>query len=392
MASQSLTIPGNNRPTLRRSAKDVASGLSAYVISRPAPRQSAPPPSPPTLDNGADHAPAQAPSPSLVSVSLKRGDRLVGCTLAGHKAAVVDMEFLTVPGAHRSPAEAREAARVPGSDSEMYVLGTCDEDGVVFLWFLEIVRGADYVERALSVRRKYSFYSLRKSTDAHYARIRIAGTVAKGNMVLVPNDGSNVRIIGFSCDATPVEVDGRMTTELRIAAVPREGMGRRKGNAKDGTAMPGALPLAMAGSAAVGAGIRAGMAAEGMGERVPSAPSPSGDARLDKAKSGLSMDQSEEVFASSSSSDLVGSSEDGDDYGADEVVDGTSSSDARSAKEEENSDSPVLEGMGEMDCNTSGSISASGSDMNESDYEASSIAESTDFKDAQGAPLQHMAS
>lgn len=382
MASQTLTIPGNNRPTLRRSAKDVASGLSAYVISRPAPRQSAPPPPPPASTDGADPAPAPAPSPSLVSVSLKRGARLVGCTLAGHKAAVVDMEFLTVPGAYLSSAEAREAARVPGSDSEMYVLGTCDEDGVVFLWFLEIVRGADNIERALSVRRKYSFYSLRKSTDAHYARIRIAGTVGKGNMVLVPNDGSNVRIIGFSCKATPVEVDGRMTTELRIAAAPREGMGRRKGgDAIDDTGMPGAVPLAMAGTAAVGAGIGAGMAA-GM----------SGNARLDKAQSGLSMDESEEVFASSSSSDFVDSSEEGDDYGADEIVDRTSSSDVRIAKEEEDSDSPVQEGIGEMGSNTSGSISPNSSDMNGSDYEESSIAESNDFKDAQGAPLQHMAS
>lgn len=182
--SQTITIPGLGRPTLRRAAKDPESGLSAYLVADAAA----------VLCN--------------VTVSLKRGDRLVGAILKGHTAPIVDMEFLSsFPTRHPEPSYSAASATADsfsGDSShfpDIYTLGTCDSDGVVFLWFLEVVKNALNIETSLRVRRKFSFYSLRKSKQAHYSRIRLIGSARKGNLVLVPNDGSNVRIIRFRCDA-----------------------------------------------------------------------------------------------------------------------------------------------------------------------------------------------
>jgi len=118
-----------------------------------------------------------------ISVSLKRKDRYIGTVLKGHKASIVDMEFLPTP-----------------QDSPIFTLGTCDQDGVVFLWFLRVARDSLGIDYGIKQLRKYSFYSLRKSHMAYYNRIRLSGTPENGTMVLVPNDGSSVRVISFSCE------------------------------------------------------------------------------------------------------------------------------------------------------------------------------------------------
>ncbi len=118
-----------------------------------------------------------------ISVALKRKERYIGTVLKGHTAAVVDMEFLPTP-----------------ADSPIFTLGTCDQDGVVYLWFLRLAKDALGIDYAIKQLRKYSFYSLRKNESAFYNRIRLSGTPTDGTMVLVPNDGSSVRVISFSCE------------------------------------------------------------------------------------------------------------------------------------------------------------------------------------------------
>lgn len=103
---------------------------------------------------------------------------------AGHEQQIVDLEFLASTAAAPHP---------------VFVLGSCDTDGVVFLWFLYIPKDALGNEIELRLLKKYSFYSLRRSTAAYYTRIRLAGTPDDGTMVLVRNDGSNCRIVNFSC-------------------------------------------------------------------------------------------------------------------------------------------------------------------------------------------------
>lgn len=176
--AQTITIPGVDRPTLRRAAKDHASGLSAYLVANAAG----------VLCN--------------VTVSLKRGERLVGAILKGHNAPIVDMEFLSdTQPTNSANLSSNFTSQHDLPPAQIYILGTCDADGVVFLWFLEVVKNSLDIETSLRVRRKFSFYSLRKSKDAHYSRIRLSGSAKHGNMVLVPNDGSNVRVIRFHCDA-----------------------------------------------------------------------------------------------------------------------------------------------------------------------------------------------
>lgn len=295
-ASQTITVPGVGRPTLRRSANDPVSGLTAYVVNDPA--------------TAASH----------VKVSLRRGGRLVGATLSGHRTSIVDMEFLTNVGGEGA------VERMPGSDLEIYTLGTCDKDGVVFLWFLDVVRDALRIETALKVRRKYSFYSLRKSRDAHYSRIRLAGTIAKGSMVLVPNDGSNVRIIGFSCSP---DVDGAVP---RIEGPPPpRALEAPPPDATDAAAAaalaagaPQAPPPQSSSSAAAGAAVAAGAAGAGIGaaallESVEGEPEHPDTARTGEYEA---RDEGSETSASSSSEDNEVDSDElvDDDYGADETV------------------------------------------------------------------------
>lgn len=160
MPTRTMTLPGAGRVVSRRAAKDPTSGLSAYLVKE--------------STGGAS---------CNVSVAIKRKGRYIGTVLRGHRNSIVDMEFLPTP-----------------PDSTVFTLGTCDQDGVVFLWFLRLAKDALGIDIALTQLRKYSFYSLRKNKAAFYNRIRLAGTPNRGTMVLVPNDGSNVRVIQFSCE------------------------------------------------------------------------------------------------------------------------------------------------------------------------------------------------
>lgn len=108
----------------------------------------------------------------------------MGLTLKGHTAQITDLEFLPTTS----------------DPVNIHVLGSCDADGVVYLWFLNVAKDALGIDIRLRLLKKYSFYSLRKSTTAFYSRIRLTGTVENGTMVLVPNDGSNCRIVTFSCE------------------------------------------------------------------------------------------------------------------------------------------------------------------------------------------------
>lgn len=320
--AQTITIPGANRPTVRRSAKDVASGLSAYLVQ------------------GAELGACN------ISVSLKRDSRLVGTTLKGHRAPIVDMEFLAALAA----VDGEDAStKIGGRD--VYTLGTCDKDGVVFLWFLEVVKNALNIETALKVVRKYSFYSLRKKKEAHYSRIRLAGTTAKGNMVLVPNDGSNVRVISFGCDVRD--------TEGAVPAImpPPE--------RSDVSVAPLGPAVGVAGAAVAGAGAT-------VGPRVDSVSSlgrPSSKERIDGAMGGL-RDGSEDVFGSDSSeTDLAREEDDVEEY--------LEESDVDSSEEEDEE-----EYAGEDDY---------GADEVVDDAEDTDDAESVEYKDAIGKPQAHMA-
>lgn len=190
---RTMTLPGAGRVVMRRSAKDHASGLNAYIFKN----------SDGTSCN--------------VSVALKRKDRYIGCVLKGHTNAIVDMEFLRTP-----------------PESLIFTLGTCDQDGVVFLWFLRLIKDKLGIGYELRVLRKYSFYSLRKNKSAYYNRIRLAGTPEDGTMVLVPNDGSDVRVIAFSCE--PLDDPASFPTLAAPAPVPQ--IEAAAGHVGDARALP----------------------------------------------------------------------------------------------------------------------------------------------------------
>eukprot|EP00178_Gracilaria_changii_P015523 TRINITY_DN434_c0_g1_i1.p2 TRINITY_DN434_c0_g1~~TRINITY_DN434_c0_g1_i1.p2 ORF type:complete len:415 (-),score=89.19 TRINITY_DN434_c0_g1_i1:10913-12157(-) len=165
-----ITIPAPNRATTRRSAQNPSVSISAFVVR----------------DKHSHNA-------SNVSVSLKRNDRFMGLTLKGHVADVVDLEFLcTTPR------------------DEVHVLATCDTDGVVYLWFLYVAIDALGIDIGLRLLKKYSFYSLRRSTSAFYSRIRLAGSIENGTMILVPNDGSNCRVVSFNCKTSNPKSDEQL--------------------------------------------------------------------------------------------------------------------------------------------------------------------------------------
>lgn len=164
-SSAVVAIPGSGtRGSSRRHAKNHAANLSAYVVSN-------------TVQKTAPDA--------AITVSMKKGTRLLGLALKGHTAPVVDLEFLATDVA-----------------APVHVLGSCDQDGIVYLWFMYVEKDALGIDVRLRLLRKYSFYSLRRSTTAFYSRIRLAGTSESGTMVLVPNDGSNVRVVNFHCEPT----------------------------------------------------------------------------------------------------------------------------------------------------------------------------------------------
>lgn len=154
-----IAIPGTKRPSSRRSACNPATHISAYLVR----------------DKNTEVL-------NSISVALKRKARVMGVTLKGHHSSIVDVEFLQTP-----------------STSPVHVLGSCDRDGVVYLWFLYVAVDALGIDVGLTLLKKYSFFTLRRSTTAFYSRIRIAGSVESGTMVLVPNDGANVRVVNFQC-------------------------------------------------------------------------------------------------------------------------------------------------------------------------------------------------
>lgn len=154
---------------------------------------------------------------NMLSVSMKTSDgKILSTTLKGHKNEIVDIEFL------RS-----------GDFGKVYTLGSCDKDGVVYLWFLKREIGGGEVgigkeeevevgeekgmDEKLVLLRYYSFYSLRKSRFAYFSRIRLAGTVDKGTMVLCPNDGSDVRVIQFCCVARKDGGEGEDVPVIKAA-------------------------------------------------------------------------------------------------------------------------------------------------------------------------------
>lgn len=160
-----VAIPGTGiKGSSRRHAKNHAANLSAYVVSN-------------TVQQRAPDA--------AITVSMKKGNRLLGLALKGHNAPVVDLEFLATD-----------------ATAPVHVLGSCDQEGIVYLWFLYLEKDDLGIDVRLCLLRKYSFYSLRKSTTAFYSRIRLAGFSENGVMVLVPNDGSNVRVVNFHWEPT----------------------------------------------------------------------------------------------------------------------------------------------------------------------------------------------
>ncbi|CAN8074742.1 unnamed protein product [Agarophyton chilense] len=154
-----ITIPAPNRAITRRSAQNPNISIYAFVVR----------------DRETNNV-------SNVSVSLKRNDRFMGLILKGHAADIVDLEFLSTT-----------------TQDQVHILASCDIDGVVYLWFLYVAIDSLGIDVGLRLLKKYSFYSLRRSKAAFYSRIRLAGTVENGTMILVPNDGSNCRLVTFNC-------------------------------------------------------------------------------------------------------------------------------------------------------------------------------------------------
>lgn len=185
VTTHSILIPGTNRASTGRRFAVSATGLSAYVID------------------------------SSVRASRKVGSAVQSVNLRGHKAQIVDVEFL--PSLATDP---------------LHILGTCDTDSVVFLWFLTL-RGLPEGEGTkgpsaatagatgtVRLVRKYSFYTLRRSRAVHYNRIRLAGNTSAATMVLVPNDGSPPRLIKLT--ATPIfDEAGERVVAAQVAEADR---------------------------------------------------------------------------------------------------------------------------------------------------------------------------
>eukprot|EP00170_Pyropia_yezoensis_P000654 contig_3075_g655 len=183
--THSILIPGTSRASTGRRFAVSATGLSAYVID------------------------------SSVRASRKVGSVVQSVNLRGHKAPIVDVEFL--PSLATDP---------------LHILGTCDTDSVVFLWILtlkglpdgESAKGPSGAAAAAAgtVRlvRKYSFYTLRRSRAVHYNRIRLAGDTNAATMVLVPNNGSPPRLIKLT--ASPIfDEAGERVVAAQVAEADR---------------------------------------------------------------------------------------------------------------------------------------------------------------------------
>ncbi|GAB0489670.1 hypothetical protein MMPV_000895 [Pyropia vietnamensis] len=185
VTTHSILIPGTSRASTGRRFAVSATGLSAYVID------------------------------STVRASRKVGSVVQSVNLRGHKAPIVDVEFL--PSLATDP---------------LHILGTCDTDSVVFLWFLTLKGLPDgegakgpsgaAMPPAGTVRmvRKYSFYTLRRSRAVHYNRIRLAGNTSAATMVLVPNNGSPPRLIKLT--AIPIfDEAGERVVAAQVAEADR---------------------------------------------------------------------------------------------------------------------------------------------------------------------------
>lgn len=134
----------------------------------------------------------------------------MGLTLKGHAADIVDLEFLRTT-----------------TKDQVHVLASCDVDGVVYLWFVYVATDALGIDIGLRLLKKYSFYSLRRSKAAFYSRVRLAGTVENGTMILVPNDGSSCRVVTFNCETCnplpdDVEAIESAPEERRLLTAPEE--------------------------------------------------------------------------------------------------------------------------------------------------------------------------
>ncbi|PXF48620.1 hypothetical protein BWQ96_01472 [Gracilariopsis chorda] len=182
-----ITIPAPDRTVTRRSAQNPNVSIYAFVVRD-----------------------KNTKACAVVSVSLKRHDRFMGLTLKGHAADIVDLEFLrTTP------------------KDEVHVLASCDVDGVVYLWFVYVATDALGIDIGLRLLKKYSFYSLRRSKSAFYSRVRLAGSVEGGTMILVPNDGSSCRVVTFNCETSnplpdDVEAIEWAPEERRLLTAPEE--------------------------------------------------------------------------------------------------------------------------------------------------------------------------
>lgn len=161
-----IVIPGTNRQSSsRKVACNRSTGIKALVIrDRTSGKQ------------------------TLLKVSLMRQQRVMYLTLTGHQSDIIDLEFLQC-----SPSSS-------SSTNNIHVLGSCDRDGVVYLWFLYVALDKINVDVNLRLLKKYSFFTLRRSTAAFYTRIRLAGSTEEGTLILVPNDGANVRVVRFACE------------------------------------------------------------------------------------------------------------------------------------------------------------------------------------------------
>lgn len=186
-----ITIPGTNRPSARRSASNHAAGITAFIVPE-----------------------AKLEQLSTIKIALKQNGRVMGLTLSAHDASIVDMEFLQTP-----------------ASTPIHVLGSCDRNGVVKLWFIYVAIDKLGIVVGPKLLRHYSFYTLRRSTTAFYWRIRLAGTVESGTMVLVPNDGSNVRVVTFHCEASQPSEGNIPLVEAKeeTPALPGPGMPQSEG-------------------------------------------------------------------------------------------------------------------------------------------------------------------
>lgn len=298
----SLLIPAVRRPgtpTGRRYAVHSVAGLSAFVTGNliRVSRRSSGPAAAAAGGGGAAGASAAGSQVGAIPPGVS------SVVLRGHKAPVVDLEWL------------------PSAPGEVLsTLGSCDQDGVVFLWFVTVDGGGG--PGTVRLVRKYSFFTLRRSRRAYYNRIRLAGGGVGGacTMVLVANDGSPPRLIKFR--AVPVFGDqaGRA-----VGVDVREGGGSTLGGG--GGQAPAAVPASASAAAVAATASAAGLPttasgaaaaafteplysdARGVAERVPSSSAHSSEVqRVSSAASGMSASSGESGVSESEATTSAASS------------------------------------------------------------------------------------